>query len=113
VPLLTTLTITQLAATPAEAATKHRAIQVRSASCFRATASEPWGAISLALNLNKHRPPKGEPHLVVIDDTDGHELDRFFVDAPRYRSTVRIAGDGLTRTPDLVITASVGGERSR
>jgi hypothetical protein len=66
--------------------------------------------VEVTLQLDGRRPPKGEPYLVVVDGVDGRELDRFFTDAPRYRSTVRIPGDGLAQTPDLVITASVGGE---
>ncbi len=108
--LLTSLAVTQLAATPAEAVKATNAITMKRTACFTATESEPWGGVSVTLKLNKRRPPKGEPYLVVVDDVDGHEVDRFFVDAPRYRTTSRIAGDGLSRTPDLVVTASVGGE---
>jgi hypothetical protein len=108
--LLTTLAVTQLVATPAEAAKGPNAITMKRTACFGATESEPWGGVTITLQLNKRRPPKGEPYLVVVDDVDGHEVDRFFADAPRYRTTTRIAADGLRRTPDLVITASVGGE---
>jgi hypothetical protein len=108
--MLATIAMTQLVATPAGAATGKNAIQTKRVSCFRATESQPWGGVSVTLQLDRRRPPRGEPFLVVVDDAEGVELDRFFADAPRYRPTVRIAGDGLSQTPDLFITASVGGE---
>jgi hypothetical protein len=108
--MLATIAMTQLVTTPADAAAGKNAVQTKRASCFKATESEPWGGVSVTLQLDRRRPPKGEPYLVVVDDADGVELDRFFADAPRYRPTVRITGDGLAQTPDLVITASVGGD---
>ena len=108
--MLATIAMTQLVAPPADAAAGKNAIQMKRASCFKATESEPWGGVSVTLQLDRRRPPKGEPYLVVVDDAEGRELDRFFADAPRYRPTVRIAGDGLSQTPDQFITASGGGD---
>jgi hypothetical protein len=108
--MLAMIAMTQLVATHADAATGKNAIQMKRASCFKATKSEPWGGVSVTLQLDKRRPPRGEPYLIVVDDADGDELTRFFADAPRYRPTVRIAGDGISQTSDLVITASIGGD---
>lgn len=95
---------------PAQAAKGHPAMEVRSTECFGPTQSKPWGGISVSLRLDKTLPPEGEPYLIVVDDADGREVDRFSSDTRRYRPTFRIAADGLSRTPDLVITASVGGD---
>ncbi len=110
-PLILTLAVLiTLVAAPAEAFRGRGAVEVRETSCSKPTRSEPWGGISVSLALDKRLPPKGEPYLVVVDDAEGHEVDRFFADAPRYRLTFTVAADGLAKTPDLVITASVGGD---
>lgn len=107
--VVTALAVAMVGAAPAQAKGRDT-LEVHKAQCFGATAAEPWGGISVDIRLDRKLPPEGEPYLVVVDDAEGRAIDRFFSDTPRYRSTFRVAGDGLTQTPALRITAAVGGD---